>query len=177
MNTRPSLRQRLSRVHPWLGRPRARRGQTLVEVGLILPIFVLSLIAILEFGWWAAVNSAIHTASREGSRYGSSVDDPAGATPPNYANCAAILNHAYELAGPLVDLTGDVTVSYERETATPGQYTTVATCPTVSAATIQRWDRVVVTVTYSHDALTPIMDALIGDQTLVSIDRRSIVKQ
>lgn len=149
----------------------SRRGQSLVEVALVLPIFILTLIAIIEFGYWAAVNSAVQTASREGARYGSTVDDPPGSTPPNYVNCTEIVNHAKDRAEPIVDLTGRVTVAYERNG------TTVATCPSVTASSIQRWDRVQVTVTYTYSALTPVMGALIGTHTVVAIDRRSIVKQ
>lgn len=154
----------------WL-RPRASsRGQTMVELGLVLPIFLLILIAVIEFGYWAAVNSAVHTASREGARFGSVIDDPAGPDPVNYVNCPGILATATDRAGAMVDLTGDITISYERDGAPLGN------CGSVSAATIQRWDRVVVTTTYAYSAITPLMDIFIPPQNIVAIDRRSIVK-
>jgi hypothetical protein len=143
----------------------------MVEVGLVLPIFILTLIAILEFGYFAAVASAVSTASREGARFGSTVDDSLGK--PNYINCAEIIAHAEELAGPLVDLTGDITVGYD----TDGGTNIDIPCTTgMAESAIDRWDRVIVEVNHAWEPLTPLMGVLIADRTLNSIDRRSIVK-
>jgi hypothetical protein len=143
----------------------------MVEVGLVLPIFILTLIAILEFGYFAAVASAISTASREGARFGSTVDDSLG--DPNYLNCAEIIAHAEELAGPIVDLTGDITVGYDTD---GGTNIDVACSGALDPDDIDRWDRIIVEVNYAWQPLTPIMGVLIADRTLNSIDRRSIVK-
>ena len=172
----------LSRIRPraaqpprpsrrWLRRRASSRGQTIVEVGLVLPIFVLTLIAILEFGYFAAVASAISTASREGARFGSTVAESGGT--PNYLNCAQIIAHAEELAGPLVDLTGDITVGYDTD---GGTNIDVNCSPALDPDDIDRWDRVIVEVNYEWQTLTPVMGVLIADRTLTSIDRRSIVK-
>jgi Flp pilus assembly protein TadG len=145
----------------------------MVELGLVLPIFILVLIAVIEFGYWAAVNSALHTASREAARYGSSIDDPNGPTtlpPANYVNCAEILSVAADRTGALVDLTGAITISYERNGASIGN------CGSVAATAIQRWDRIVVTTTYTYTAVTPLMDIFIPPTIITTVDRRSIVK-
>ena len=147
----------------------------MVEVGLVLPIFILTLIAILEFGYFAAVASAISTASREGARFGSTVHDPddAGPAKPNYLNCAEIIAHAEELAGPLVDLSGDITVGFDTD---GGTNIDVLCTSGVTASAIDRWDRVIVEVNHAWQPLTPLMGVLIADRTLTSVDRRSIVK-
>jgi Flp pilus assembly protein TadG len=142
----------------------------MVEVGLVLPIFILTIVAVLEFGYFAALASAVSTASREGARFGSTVQDSGGG--PNYLNCAEIEAHAQELAGPLIDIT-DIQIGYD----TDGDPAAEVPCsPSVDEDDIDRWDRVVVEVTYDWSPMTPLMGNIIGDRELTSIDRRSIVK-
>jgi TadE-like protein len=156
----------------WLRRRATSRGQTLVEVGLVLPIFILTLVAVLEFGYYAAVSSAVQTASREGARYGSTVDDSGGTT--HYLDCGGIRDRARDLSEPLVTLAnGDITVGYDTG-GTPA--IDLACSGSVTASQIDRFDRIVVEVSYTYSPITPIMGIFIGDATLSSVDRRSIVK-
>ena len=145
----------------------------MVEVGLILPIFIFTLVGIIEFGYWAAVNSAVHTASREGARFGSTVDEDGGT--PNYLNCAEIRAHVRELTGPLVTLTnGQIDIGYDDD---DGDAQPDLTCSgSLDADDIERWDRIVVEVNHTYVPITPILRGLIGDRDMTSIDRRSIVK-
>jgi len=46
------------------------RGQSLVELALILPVFILVLVGILDFGRAFYAYNAISNAAREGARYG-----------------------------------------------------------------------------------------------------------
>ena len=46
-----------------------KRGQTLVETALILPIFILVLCGILDFGWLLANQLMVNNGSRDGARY------------------------------------------------------------------------------------------------------------
>ncbi len=50
---------------------RKRRGQGLVEFALALPVFLLLVLGVIEFGRLLAVVSSVTTAAREGARYGS----------------------------------------------------------------------------------------------------------
>ena len=47
------------------------RGQGLLEFALALPIFLLLVLGVIEFGRLLAVVSSVTTAAREGARYGS----------------------------------------------------------------------------------------------------------
>jgi Flp pilus assembly protein TadG len=47
-----------------------KRGQTLVEFALVLPILLLLSVVIFDFGRVIYYSSAIHNAAREGARYG-----------------------------------------------------------------------------------------------------------
>jgi Flp pilus assembly protein TadG len=151
--------------------PTSRRGQSLVEFGLILPFVLLTLMAILEFGWYAAVSAATVSASREAARFGATV----GGTAPNYnyVNCTAIRNAARATTGPLITLAdADIQITYDN-----GAGGSKGTCP-VSAASLNRFDRVIVRVEVDYTPLTPIFSVFVGPgpYELVSVDRRSIAK-
>lgn len=46
-----------------------RKGQTLVETALILPLFILILAGILDFGWILGNQLMVSNGSRDGARY------------------------------------------------------------------------------------------------------------
>ena len=48
-----------------------RRGQNLVEVALVLPIMVIMMLGIVEFGFLYFARGSVDNAAREGARYGS----------------------------------------------------------------------------------------------------------
>jgi Flp pilus assembly protein TadG len=164
------------RTRPWRHRSHdARRGQSLVEFGLVLPFILLTLMAILEFGWYAAVSSATVSASREAARYGSTV----GGTDPDfhYVDCDGIRDAARLTTGPLITLAdGDIVITYDDGAGGPK-----GTCPVgadTASVTLNRFDRVIVQVTVNYTPLTPIFNAFVGPgpYPLVSVDRRSIGK-
>jgi hypothetical protein len=65
-----------------LTRWRERRGQTLVETALVLPLFIATISAILTFGIWIFYEQQIATVAREAARYAAvhsaSADCPVG---------------------------------------------------------------------------------------------------
>jgi TadE-like protein len=143
-----------------------------VEVGLVMPIFILTLCAVIEFGYFVAVDSAIRTASREGARFGSTVDDEGGT--PNYLDCDAIRDRVRELVGPLVTLDdADIDVGYDTNDA--GFAKNFDCSPALDPDDIDPWFRVVVTVNHTYLPVTPVLSGIIGEQEMVSVDRRSIV--
>lgn len=58
----------LPRKDTRLGRKRRRRGVAVVELAVVLPILVLMILGILEFGRMSMVQQTITTAAREGVR-------------------------------------------------------------------------------------------------------------
>lgn len=46
-----------------------RRGQSLVEAAFVLPLFILLLAGILDFGWILANQLMVNNGSRDGARY------------------------------------------------------------------------------------------------------------
>jgi hypothetical protein len=167
MNTRPMRSARRAQ--------RSERGQTLVEVGLMLPIFLLTLLAVIEFGWYTAVSAATSSASREAARYGSTVGTTGGGTP-HYIDCDGIRAAARGTTASLIQLAnGDIDITYDDGAAAKA-------VPCVSAGSrpaegdLVRWDRVVVEVSVEYSPLVPLLDPIIGTHPLVSTDRRSIGK-
>ena len=49
---------------------KSTKGQSLVEFALILPLFMLIVLGIFDFGRAIYAYSALHNAAREGARYG-----------------------------------------------------------------------------------------------------------
>ena len=154
----------------------AARGQTLLEVAIILPIFLVVLMAVIEFGWYAAVASATTSASREAARYGSTVGTGGGGSE-RYIDCDGIRNAGRSTTSPLITLDdADIVVSYDDGFGTATAQPCVSTASRPAKSDLVRFDRVVVTVTVEYRALTPLMGPFIGTTDLVSTDRRSIVK-
>lgn len=50
--------------------PREEKGQALAELALVLPVLILLLFAIIEFGRVFSAHLTVIAASREGARYG-----------------------------------------------------------------------------------------------------------
>lgn len=132
--------------------------------------------AVVDFGRMVAIHTATVTASREAARYGSAVGDNGSGTP-RYADCAGIRQAARNVTGAMVTLTDNqIAVSYDDGDGNP----TATSCPvgpgpTPDPAAIVRLDRVVVTVTATYEAISPIR-FIVGPVTVVSTDRRTIVK-
>lgn len=76
-------------------RSAAQRGQSLVELAVFLPIFILIIAGIAEMGWYLNVYLNLLDATRESARYAADLDpvlnyDPAyNANAPGYAGAVA----------------------------------------------------------------------------------------
>jgi hypothetical protein len=169
-------------------RPNHRgRGQALVEFALVAPIFILALLALLEFGRAVYYVQMLHNAAREGARYaivhGSGSFCPSGPMPGGQANrCDPKAENVKQTVkdfaiGIIRSNPSDfvVTVCWTKQhDLTPN------TCPADNAGNVfgqdeadnQRGSAVGVTVTYSYSSflalyvpLPPFV--LTGESTLV----------
>jgi hypothetical protein len=74
---------------PFVRRSRdGQRGQGMIEFAIIVPVFMLLLMGMLEFGFVFTHNLSLEYATREGARVGSSLSDGGSAATP--ATCTAI---------------------------------------------------------------------------------------
>lgn len=159
-------------------RPRRRtsRGQTLVEFALVLPLVLLLMVMIAEFGWFVALSSASGSAAREGGRYASSVGTISGTS--RYVHCSGIRGAARNSTDMVTTLT-DAQIEiryYQSGTTTP---TTGSCAPLGSgpiASEVARFDQVEITVRVPYQAMTPIGAVFLGTRDLVSTDIRTIAK-
>lgn len=108
------------------------KGQSMVEFALVIPVLLLIVIGIIEFGFMFSNYLTLTNASREATRYISLGGDDVGAI--LRANNVAVNTDPNRMI---------INIS-----------------PTSSNRS--RGDSVTVEINYAHDFLTPFMDALLG---------------
>jgi len=128
-------------------RRRDQRGATLVEFAFVLPVFILFLFAIIDFGWLFTQFLDVKQGAREGARL-AIVNDCPGIT--NARDCGqSIVNKICARTGDLADK--DTTVRLE----VPGNEDFTAE----------------VTVEYPAKSLTGMMAVFINNRTLTATVR------
>ena len=107
------------------------RGTSSVEFAIILPIFLLFVFGIIQFGlgWW--VSQIITNASREGARFGIVVSDPPVSDVQVTARVQTYLNASLGAAAD----DAVIEVKYKNGLADA----TFATCPSGCEATVSVW--------------------------------------
>ncbi|MCR4397391.1 MAG: pilus assembly protein [Firmicutes bacterium] len=123
---------------------RDESGTAMVELGLVLPVFILVLIGIAEFGWLLNAYVTVQHAAREGARLGiAGADD------------SAIVARVESAAYPMDPSRLTVSISPEPSLRLRGQPMTV-------------------TVQYAHRFMTPLIGSVLGETVTVtgSIDMR-----
>jgi TadE-like protein len=69
------MRSPLAPFRPMTGRRRSRTGQSLVEFAVLVPIFLVILLGMLEFGFVFSHHVTLEYATREGARAGAAMAD------------------------------------------------------------------------------------------------------
>jgi Flp pilus assembly protein TadG len=127
--------------------PKSKKAQGLVEFALVLPILLMLIFGIIEFGRLLFTYSAIATASREAARYGATAGDTGGGTL-RYQDCVGIRAAAKRM-GALVGMNdSNINIEYD-----DGTTTVAANCP--PSVEISRADRIIVTVSLNFQSITP----------------------
>jgi Flp pilus assembly protein TadG len=150
-----------------------RRGQSLVEFALVLPIFLLLIMGVIDVGRYAYMSSTLSNAAREGARTGSVEASWKGQSGGACAGAAgqkcpatdpALLADIKGTADVMNSPFGPVAAAYMRCTAkgsVPAAVGTNITCsPNATSGQIS------VRVTQSWSALTPIIGQILGTRTL-----------
>lgn len=147
-----------------------RRGQTLVEFALVLPIFLLLLFAVIDGGRFVFVSSAVSNAAREGARLGSveaswrgSTDASCGAAggPVCPANDTVLRANITNAANRQMTPFGSVTNVYLSCVASSGTPPTGAWVST-NCASPTSGGFISVRVTYTWRAITPLIGDIMG---------------
>jgi hypothetical protein len=139
----------------WLTRnrmPDRRRGQGMVEFAMAIPIFLMLVLGVIEFGRMFFMYTSVFAAAREGARYGAAVKtlcDPVG------------LQNAARRVGFFA---GDMDIAIQYDDG----YGTIKACENTVLG-----DRVHVTASIRFQSITGV----IPDLTLRSTARRTIIKR
>jgi hypothetical protein len=139
-----------------IGKQRHKRelGQGMVEFALVLPALLLTLMGIADFGRLFAIYSNMFNAAREGTRYG--VVNPLDVEGITWAARSKI-----DLADP--DL-ADIYVHFDSGPGTPAK----------SHDAVTVGDRVVVTVDYDVEMMTPFIRAIARQLRVETVAARTI---
>ncbi len=131
----------------WSNRERRRwreRGQALVEFALALPILLILIFGLVDFGFGLKTHISVTNASREGARLGA-VGFPAGSYP---ADCnsdpgddTTVVGRVCSALASNVANVQNVTVTFQERNGIAG---------------IQNGDSIIVDITYRYSFITPL---------------------
>ena len=146
-------------------------AQAVVELALALPILMLVIVGLVEFGRMMFIYGMVTTASREAARYGTGVGSNALGTP-YYLDCDGIKQSAlaYGQWGG-VDAS-DVLIYYDEGPNSAGPF---PACP-VNADEIEIGDRVIVEVLGEFQPVPQMPFFNFPNWTFSSVSSRTIVK-
>jgi hypothetical protein len=129
---------------------RKEHGQGLVEFALILPVFLMLIMGIVEFGRLMFIYNSVSTASREAARYGASVGVNTSGVE-HYRDCSGIRDTAQRLAG--IAPIEHTNISIEYDNPASGFHET--SCP---PSQFELGDRIIVSVSITFEPIVPLMD-------------------
>jgi uncharacterized repeat protein (TIGR01451 family) len=150
-------------------------GQSITETALVIPIFLLLVWGVFEFGRIVFTFSSLNNASREAARFGAAVGLTANNIP-NYLDCAAIREHTRNTAFLTGLQDSEIQIAYDTPVTSTQNMTIFAQCgdPDLDSSDIKQGDRIVVTVTRNIKPLLPILPLPTFNPTFVTA--RTILK-
>jgi Flp pilus assembly protein TadG len=148
-----------------------RQAQGMVEFALVLPILLLLVFGIIEFGRLLFLFASVSSASREGARYGAAVGDTGGGTL-RYQDCDGIVSAASRV-GVLAGITAaDVIIQYDDGSTV--KFNSCADVQDVFDSPIYLGDRIIVTVSRNFQPIVPLVN--IPPIPISSTTARTIVR-
>jgi Flp pilus assembly protein TadG len=149
------------------------RGQTLVEFALILPIFVLLLVGIFDFGRAIYAYNTISNAAREAVRVGI-VDQSCNVIGTEARNRAGLgITWAPTVAQPCGPSTSDISIRFLNANGTTPSGGDRCLQPDATPG-VPLGCLVEVTVRYRYNAATPIISNLVGTLNLTASTRQAV---
>ena len=151
----------------------ASRGQALVEMAFVLPLFLLLVFGLIDLGRFVLSDSILSQAAREGARVASveagwigsgdgSCDTQGGPTCPT--NVAALIADVRAKAnGMVAGLGGSITTVYLSCDAPGDQPTNWQTFTGASCSSNSQGNVVSVRLIYTYQPITPVIGGLIGN--------------
>jgi hypothetical protein len=152
---------------------RSERGAALIEMAFVMPMLLLVLLGIFEFGRYIAETNTVANASREAARYAIATG-PGNGGVARYADCDGMRDSAKQfgvLGGPE---DGDITLEYQDDS---GTVFLVCSGSSVAASDIGSGDLIVVTVSRPFQVITPIVGPFLDGLVIEFTTKRTIVKE
>ncbi len=147
--------------------PRRRsNGQGLVEFALVLPMLLLLLLGVIEFGRLMVIYAGVTSASREAARYGATVGEGEGGLE-GYRDCQGIREAARRVSVLLPVRDVDITIWYDNPNT--GFYE-----PNCPPAHVSLGDRIAVRVSVNYEPLLPLVP--LPSMPIRSETKRTILK-
>ena len=107
-------------------------GQAITEFALALPVTLLIVFGVIEFGYLLFVYSSVNSASREAARYGIAIGDVSGGGK-RYYDCNGIEDAGLKI-GQFAGMTAaDITIGYDRGPGTTYPDPEYPDCATLAA--------------------------------------------
>lgn len=152
------------------GRNGRETGQGMVEFALTLPILLMLVFGVIEFGRLLFAYSAITTGTREAARYGAG-SGLVGGSQARYQDCQGIREAAKRISGLAGINDGDIVIAYDEG---PGK-ASLGTCPVGGTGpALELGDRIIVTVNGQFQPVVPIVN--VPPLEITSVARRTILK-
>ncbi len=145
------------------------KAQGLVEFALVLPILLMLILGIIEFGRLMFTYAAVVTAAREGARFGASTGSGGTA---RYLDCPGIRDAAQNLTSFVGVTDGDIEVDFDRGPGTSLKFDN--TCPTTTDQIEGGVDRVIVRVTANWSPIAYFFT--IGPIPITNESARTVIK-
>ncbi|MBN2043438.1 MAG: pilus assembly protein, partial [Anaerolineales bacterium] len=158
-------------------------GQTMVEFALALPIVLVIVFGVIEFGFLLWSYSSVNSAAREAARYGIAIGDGT-ISGQRYYDCEGIRNAAMK-AGAFAGMeVSDIYIHYDDgsilDTANPSYTPKYNTCEELAAHSgddeIEFGDRIVISITHDYHPIAALLGFDIQPFNMIARSNRTIVK-
>ncbi len=151
----------------------SERGASMVEAALAVPIILIVLFGLVDFGRYIATTTTVTNASREAARYAAGTGVGSG-TVARYADCDGMRDAARQFGVIAEPTDGQITLQFDEGPGT----SVFLTCSgsSVTESDVESGDRIRVTVDVPYQPVTPLIDDILGPQTISATTVRSINK-
>ena len=153
---------------------RSDRGSTLVEAALVVPLILVLIFGLVEFGRYITITSTVTNASREASRYAAGTG-PGSGSGPRYADCDGMRDAAQQFGVLGKPTDGQIDLQYD-----DGTGTIIETCngksELAAPSVIETGDRIISTVTIPYQPILPLIGIFLGPTNIEVQTIRTINK-
>jgi hypothetical protein len=168
-------------------RRKDKKGQGAVEFALILPILILVMLGLIEFGRLIFIYTAVNSAGREAARYGVAIGDGPGGIP-RYIDCDGIRAAALNVGRFAGMQASDISITYDYGPSHVTPHDVLLDPPTCEhfqyhiMVAGEDWriiygDRIKVTVSATYTPMLRYLSLDVPDFTMSANAYRTIVKE